>query len=293
MQKLYLIVLMLALCTPGLAQSKAETKTQKKALRKARPSYLIIGSQFSHIKLRDTGTSPRFYEGPRVALASSIYSEDSLKLGYFYNTTGVSLLDDNGDIETLSWTGVSVSFAFGDLWKLKATRESKIQIGVGYNVQSFFQFRTNLRLSNAGFGLDNLISLGPSVGFFFPFERKSGWEKKVGFINIKAQPRKYALSFRLNIPALTVSSRPEYAYLTDVINPDINSLDTYSFQLGGYILSTETAFVYYLKNGNALRFHYRWQAMQTSDTFKLNIAQHAYGINFMVRLNKINRDERY
>jgi hypothetical protein len=98
---------------------------------------------------------------------------------------------------------------------------------------------------------------------------------------------------RVNIPALTISSRPEYAYLTDVINPDINSLDAYSFQLGGYLLSSETAFTYFLHNGNALRFHYRWQAMQTSDTFKLNIAEHAWGVNFMIRLNKINRDERY
>ncbi|MEQ8712465.1 MAG: hypothetical protein RIC80_05585 [Cyclobacteriaceae bacterium] len=293
MHKLIIILLVLLSASAGMAQDKEEIKAKRKALRKARPTYFIIGPQFSKIKLRDTGTSPRFYSGPRAALATSIHAEDSLKLSYFYNTTGYSFLDDNGDIETLVWSGVSVEFAFGDMWKLKATRNSKFQIGVGYNVQSFFQFRTNQRLSNAGFGLDNLISLGPSVGVFFPFERKAGWTKKIGFVNVNAKRRKYALSMRLNIPALTVSSRPEYAYLTDVINPDINSLDTYSVQLGGYLFSSETAFTYYLHNGNALRFHYRWQAMQTNDTFKLSIAQHAYGINFMIRLNKINRDERY
>lgn len=293
MHKLIASLLLLIISTAALAQNEDDPKSRRKALRKARPTYFVIGSQFSHIKMRDTGTSPRFYQGPSAALATSIHSEDSLKLSYFYNTTGASLLDDNGEIETLSWTGVSVSFGFGDMWKLKGTRARKIKIGVGYNVQSFFQFRTNLRLSNAGFGLDNMISVGPSVGLFFPFERKAGWNKKIGFVNIKARPRKYALSMRLNIPALTISSRPEYAYLTDVINPDINSLDTYSFQLGGYLLSSETAFTYYLHNGNALRLHYRWQAMQTSDTFKLNIAEHAFGINFMIRLNKINQDERY
>lgn len=293
MRKNYIFLLLLLICTTAFAQDEAETKAQKKALRKARPTYFIIGTQLSKIKLRDTGTSPRFYQGPRAALATSIHSEDSLKLGYFYNTTGYSFLDDNGDIETLVWSGVSMEFAFGNMWKLKATRDSKFKIGVGYNVQSFFQFRTNQRLSNAGFGLDNLITVGPSVGVFFPFERKAGWRKKIGFVNINAKPRKYALSMQLNIPALTISSRPEYAYLTDVINPDINGLNTYSLGLGGYTISSETAFTYYLHNGNALRFHYRWQAMQTSDTFKLNIAQHAYGVNFMIRLNKINRDERY
>lgn len=293
MQKLYICFLAMLISVSSFAQDKAERKAQKKALKKARPTYLAIGLQISHIKLRDTGTSPRLYEGPRVALSTSVYSEDSLRLSYFYNTTGFSFLDDNGDIETLVWSGVSMEFGVGDMWKLRATRNSKFHLGVGYNVQSFSQFRTNQRLSNAGFGLDNIITLGPSVGVFFPFERKAGWNKKIGFVNVKARPRKYALSMQLNIPALTISHRPEYAYLTDVIDPDINSLDTYSLQFGGYILSTETAFTYYLRNGNALRLHYRWQAMQTSDTFKLNIAQHAYGLNFMIRLNKINRDERY
>lgn len=286
-------LLMLTLSTTGLAQDREDAKAYKKALKKARPTYFVIGGQLSMIKLRDTGTSPRFYEGPTAALATSIHSEDSLRLSYFYNTTGFGIWDDNGDIETLAWSGVSMTFAFGDLWKLKATRESRIQLGIGYNVQSFLQFRSNARLSNAGFGMDNLVSLGPAVGLFFPFERKSGWSKKIGPVSLNARPRKYALSMRLNLPALTLSSRPEYAYLTDVINPEINSLDTYTVQLGGYLVSSETAFTYYLHNGNALRLHYRWQAMQTSDTFKLNIAEHAYGFNFMIRLNKMNRDERY
>jgi hypothetical protein len=301
MQKrlLKLLIASLILCTHvGIMEAqevspKLESRLARKELNKIRPSYLAAGNLTGIMKLRDTGTSPLFFQGLTTGAAFSLFSEDSLKLSHFYADISLMSLDDSGDPYPAVWTGGAFAIGGGTIWKLKATRNSKINVGVGYSFRTFTTLRQSDDFRNAGFGLDHISSAGFAGGLFFPFERKNAAEKKIWFLKIKSNPRKYSLSYQVHVPLINVTMQPEYAYLTDVIVPEKNSFDTYGVNLGGYLVTMETLFTYYLYNGNAFRLKYGWTAMASGDTFQLNVAQHTIGTQLLLRFNTKNRDERY
>lgn len=272
---------------------KLEARLARKELNQLRPSYLAAGNLSGVMKLRDTGTSPRFFEGLTTGAAFSLFSEDSLKLSHFYADVSLMSLNDSREPTPASWTGGAFAIGGGTIWKLKATRNSKINVGVGYSFRTFTTLRQSDDFRNAGFGLDHISSAGFAGGLFFPFERKNAAEKKIWFLKIKSNPRKYSLSYQVHIPLVNMTMQPEYAYLTDVIVPEKNSFDTYSTNFGGYLVTMETLFTYYLYNGNAFRLKYGWTAMASGDTFRLNVAQHTIGTQLLLRFNTKNKDERY
>lgn len=262
-------------------------------LSKARPRYLTAGSATGLVKLRDTGTSPRYFSGLAAGASIGLYAEDSLRATYVNADFGLATLDDAGKIFIVQWQGPVISISAGTMWKLNIPQLGGLKLAVGPSVRSFTMLRSNDSFLNAGFGVDNVNSVGANIGLFFPFERKFASEKKILGLKIRSLPRKYNLSYLLHAPIVGYSAKPEYAYLTNVVGPDISSYDTYKWGLGGYMLHMESNFTYFLHNGNALRLRYAWSVLGVSDVFDLNVAQHTAGLIFMFRFNKMNRDERY
>jgi hypothetical protein len=294
-KSLFILLFFAALARFSFAQeiNKIENdKSIRKEINKIRPRYLVAGTATGLMKLRDTGTSPRFYSGLVTGGGIGLYAEDSLRLTNVHADVGLAVLDDKGTIVINQWTGPTISISASSLWKLKSFREKNFQIGLGYSFKSFTMFRNNEALMNAGFGVDNFTSVGIGGGVVFPFERRLASSKKILFLHIRSQPRKYALAYQAHVPLVNLAARPGYAYLTNVVGPEITSFDTYNWSFGGYLLHMESTFTYYLHNGNAIRMRYAWAALGTSDTFALHIAQHTAGVVFMFRFNKINQNER-
>lgn len=284
----------------GFFSAGAQAQAGQESLRlqwqlvdKARPKYLVTGYTLGYNKLRDTGTSPRFFEGNNIGLTLGFEELDSLKKFRFAMEAGFARLTDNGIPEQFLWSGPMFHLQWSQQWMLRKFADRKVQLGLGASVNSVMFFRSNDAFFNAGFGLDNINTLGLSAGLYFPFERMKAKTIDLWLFQWKLNPRKYQLAFTLDLPVATLSTRPEYAYLTNVVDPETITIDTYTFQWGGYQINTNLDFTYYLYNGNAFRLNYQWLALQTSDIFELSMARHRFSVSYLMRLNRINTNERY
>jgi hypothetical protein len=117
--------------------------------------------------------------------------------------------------------------------------------------------------------------------------RKSASVRKFLFFKWNKPARKRNLSFQFNIGVLNGAYRNGYAYSgqSAVLN-DPKLFDDYQFNLSGFRMSSALDYKIFLKNKNAIKLSYLWDAYKTGSDFEtFEMAHHTFKFTFMFNTN--------
>lgn len=236
-----------------------------KELRKLRPTYINLGSGLNYTSFRDFATSPLFYSGIGGVFYSSILKTDTKReteLGFM--ATGGSYYASGNSNSTMSLDG-SFYFFYTSLYQLKKLSTDRFNLKTGGSVNLALNARNNDSFMNNGFGMEFIPTLFGSVKSSFDISRKQAKQKKWWFLKYKLDSRRMKLSYLVNIGLMNNSYRNGFIYNNQsfLVN-DYHEFEDYVFKaFSGFRMNTSLDFTYFLKNKNALKITYLWDAYKT------------------------------
>lgn len=260
-----------------------ESSLSKKELRKQIPKYYGIALGLNSSKFRDFATSPLFYNGSVRQISLSRLKlgdnrEAEFEVSYDFGSYSTSF-NENTTISNVK----RLELNYTQLYRVGLFNSESINTKVGFLLSGNGNRRTNMALQNNATGVDIFANLLGSIKITKDISRKVANDKKY-----KLNEKKRNLAFRLNVGLVNSSYRNGYVYLgqSSVLN-DAEGFDDYEFKIfSGFRTSSSLDYTRYLKNKNAIRFSYVWDAYSTGgDLDKFEMAHHILKFNLLFNTN--------
>lgn len=293
------LIWLLVAAIPEVAgqESSADQSSKKeirKSLRKQAGQFLYVGGGWANYQSRDEGTSPLLYSGwggdwrfgylfQREARLFQV--EGKAALAPFMRTA--QFPDEDKGRMFLQSYGMSLH----GLYLFRDYESSKIQWHQGWNASFNMDFRTNSSFQNASLNYEMYYAAGWSTRLVKSFGWKNKDEVKVWFMKFRRRDRQLQLHFQLDLPVVTLMSRPGYISITDFSDgssefPDVNNIKLATWSKY-FQLNTRTELYYDLHNHNRLMLAYYWNFFHYDQGFnKVQQAYHSVLFSFFLRLNK-------
>ncbi len=218
----------------------------------------------------DFATSPLSYKGNPmdIGLAHGDVSETRVsRIGFNYAFGNFS--NDYNNQNAIS-KFKSLTFSYSELFKVSFLSTQKLNVKMGGHFNVTTNFRTNEELLNSSEGLDIIGTLFGSVNTCFSLNTN-----------------KKELFFNADLGLMNGSYRNGFAYVNQgaILNND-DFFDGYLRSIfSGYRISSNIGYTSYLKNYNAIRISYLWDAYRTSnDTNKYQMVYHTLKLSFLFNL---------
>ncbi|PKV50698.1 hypothetical protein ATE84_2764 [Aquimarina sp. MAR_2010_214] len=281
------IILLLFMSAVGISQTE-NSVLSKKEKRKNRPAYIGFAAGLGTSSFRDFATSPLFYRGiPRhISLSYTkmdLERESEVGASYLFGQYHNSF-NKHSESSKLH----SVSLFYSRLYRLNKLSSPKLNVKVGGLFNATTNFRTNEGFGNNGIGVEIIPTLFGSVKIEKDISRKEEKSKKFLFIKYKLKKRTRNLAFRLNVGLVNSSFRNGYVYngQAALLN-EADIFDEYKFDMfSGFRVNSSLDYTISLKNKNALRFSYVWDAYKTGGDFdKFEMSAHLFKLTFLFNTN--------
>lgn len=266
----YCPLCMFFLLFPMLSIAQLDTTS----LSSKRPAYLGIEFGIEQATFRDFASSPLFYVGHPITVALSHIDCDeerasSIRLSYAFGNLKTTA------VQTETVSNVQTFMVnYLELFELPQLSSSTVNLKLGGQFNATANLRTNEALGNNSDGFELISTLFASAK---------------GTINLSSKKAKLkrSLAFGLHIGLINTSYRNGFIYTrqSPLLNEDhIN--DGYEFRIfSGYRINSNLAYTFWLKNGNAMQFSYRWDAYKTGrnqDEFEM--ATHRLTLSLLFNL---------
>jgi len=267
----------------------AQEESSKKALNKARPKYFEIGLQNGYSYHRDLATSPNFYRGYTSGINLHYHRFDALRerrfgFTYYSGNYRFSVLNESARSRFSTF-----QLDFEELYQIKRFAKRKYQLKAGGKLIGNFNLRVNPALQNASVGYEIVYNLMGSVQLSRDVSRTEAKSAKfLWLIPYNWKPRKRLISYQLNLGLINANVRNGYAYVNQrgVTNEFPLFADYRHNFFSGFRMNAVLRYTVYLKNENALRFSYLWDAYTTGgkvDQFEM--ANHLIGAALLFDLS--------
>lgn len=233
----------------------------------------------------DQATSPLRYSGLNIGagIGKLNYSEKKqtnfeaqYSIGYFIPSNGQS----NSLVN-------EIELKYNYLRKVPI-KNNKFKFFLGAEFNSFTDIRVNERLMNNSLGFESFATLFLSGKMSKDISRNDYKELNLLVFNIKLPPRKMNISLKQNVSVVNSTFRNHFIYLNHsfIVNEN-NIFDNYEYKLfSGFRISTQINYTHYLRNCNAIRVSYKWQAMQTAKLpHRFDFAYHKLMLSFLFKTN--------
>jgi len=242
---------------------------------------------------RDFATSPLFYSGVKAGLvhySRTIETSVNAHQWDLHVRAGTAASLGTTSENTATSTGGHLSLSYRYLHKLNRLDHRVTQVQLGGTLLSTQNIRVNPALQNNNPGVENVSNLMLSAKLVREVPRTS--PKTIDFYLFKKtfQPVYRQLHVAADVGVLNLNYRPGYAY---VYEDEINGTETnmfaylfsdYRLSFNGWRLRTETGWTRYLKNGNAIRYAYHWDALHAPGRFEAyQQASHTFGLTYMFK----------
>ncbi len=263
---------------------KTETKQSKKAERENRPSYIELGYGSNFSSFRDFATSPLMYNGHASTIFPAWLKFDlkrETKAGLIYSFGNYSV--KTGNIASMS-TVNTFSAYYTQLRRLNPISNDLWNFKVGGSANMTANLRSNEALQNNSVGKEFFVTILGTGKVTRDISRTEAKSKKFLWMHYNLKPRKKSISFQLNLGLVNMNYRNPYVYSgqSQVINQS-GFFDDYKFSVfSGFRMSSALDYTIYLKNENALRISYVWDAYKTGgDLDKFEMAHHVLKFAFL------------
>jgi hypothetical protein len=229
---------------------------------------LQFGMSRTSSVFRDFATSPLFYHGNPMQYSLAWAKDEGLKeRRLLFKYQSGTFTPENKNIKTPS-TAHSLFLQYSRLWYIGTWKKTDVRLGGMMDVSG--NLRVNPSLQNNAGGLEIFNTLFASVRFGRDVSRlqeKSG--KILWLIPYHRIPRRRTISFQLNAALMNNNFRNGYIYSNQAnITNKPNILYNYQFNaFSGYRLNTTLEYSIFLSNGNAIRYSWFWDAMQSGEEF--------------------------
>lgn len=272
------------LCASSLVGMFAKNgQTSPKALKKEGKSfqpqgfYIGVAGGVSTATFRDFATSPLFYSGVSPVLSMSLLknrvsrdteTEIVLSKGNFTNIYNGSIADSNVK---------RMDISYSELFRIIPLSTEGLNTQVGFLAHVTGNLRINESLLNNASGIEIVPTLYGAIKVSKDISRKKEKRGKLLFLRYRLSEKKQTLAFRANIGLINSCYRNGFAYInqTSVTN-DPHFFEGYRFSLfSGFRMNTALDYTRYLKNRNAVRLSYVWDAYRTGGKYeKFEMASH-------------------
>lgn len=280
---LFLLLVSLA----GTSQTETSILSRKE-WRKNIPAYIGVSAGLGGAAFRDFATSPLFYKGTakHISLSYSKFNlERESEIGFSYS---FGEYHNNFNKHSQISTVKSASLFYSRLYQLKSLSSPKLNVKIGGLVNATGNFRTNEALLNNAVGFEVIPTLFGSVKIEKDISTKEEKNKKFLFIRYKLKEKTRNLAFRLNVGLINSSYRNGYVYAgqSGLLNEPL-LFDDYQFKVfSGFRMNSSLDYTVSLKNKNALRFSYAWDAYKTGGNLdKFEMASHTFKVSLLFNTN--------
>lgn len=254
-----------------------------------RPTYIDFSFGASYIDFRDFATSPLFYRGLssnfgvyRFVLDQNRESRQGFMLGYGETST-------SGDIQTTSASVGFLNINHTELYKIQMGLPEKWNTKIGGKINLTGNLRQNKSFRNNSIGMEGIGTIFASFKIGRDVSRIKKKTLDIKLFKLHFLPRKRQLYWQVNLALVNMTFRNGFAYMEhSSIQNDYNYFDSHEFQIfQGYRLNTSLDYFIYLKNNNAFRISYIWDAYHTGKDYeKLEMAKHHIMLSFLFGLNE-------
>lgn len=284
MKKRYLFIVLLSIGVLHSARPESfSSQGDSTKVKVLRPCYAGLGIGNNRSSFRDFATSPLFYSG--VSRTVSIFVDRPsdkkdmfIQARYGAGTYMVKGYNSYSDLKSLA-------ARYSMLWKINPISGNKFNIKIGGTFDAWWDFRTNAKLMNNGFGSEMFATFFLSAKVSHPIVFTE--TKKLWFL--KFNPRYRNTSFQLNLPVMNNTYRNGYIYsnaagLDGNSNP--NPLKGYEFKaFSGLRLSTTLMYEQAIFNNNILRFTYDWDMLLSGKEYdQFQMANHIFLVSLVLKL---------
>jgi len=253
---------------PALSYSQQSDSPSEQAEQK-RPAYLEMEMGLSLSSFRDYATSPLIYSGKPIHLGLGLLElsnlrESSIRFSYAFG----NYRNRFNEQTTLSKVDV-IDVSYVELYRIGAWSTDRFNLKVGGQWTTTTNVRQNTALQNNGTGVEIVSNL-------------FGTAK--GSLNLSESQ---ALSITMNLGLLNAAYRNGFVYVGQSAPTNQGSIfDQYELSLvSGYRFITQVDYTLKLKNENALRFSYNWDAYQTRGNYdEFEMASHLFKVALLFNL---------
>ena len=274
-----LLVLMILGLVPG------QTQNQEPAFDQG--DFLIAGGGITRYKLRDDGVSPLFYKGWIPTAGISLPSYNGKWSSTVYGSFGYGNLSRT-ELATYSSTVYLINHG-GDL--LKKVKEIKpdlnLFVGGAYNGNT--NIRNTPAFRNAGSTVETFNTIMASGRLELLIDKTKDRRRLLWLLPMKPGRRVSKLSYQLNVPLINLSWGPTFTYLDDFTDGSTDYDRKNEFTFGGFRLSSQLNYQYFLKNGNGLQLSYFWDTFSGKEgQGQIELAQHQVQLGIIIRFSELN-----
>lgn len=269
------------------------SEKSKKEIRKSRPTYIRTGVGIGYGQFRDFATSPLFYDGLVNRTNIGYLRKDNfreLDYGFIFDSgNSFTTTYRNDYLSNDSYKEASFSrldLHFGQLFGVDRLSILGLNTKIGYKLSASGNLRINQSLSNNGIGAEGFVNLSGALKLTKDFSREKTVQKKLLFIPYKLKAKKRDVSAQFNIGVVNGNFRNGFAYQNNAPSTNKWNIEDLLFSghefhvFDGYRFNFDPAYTRYLKNNNAIKFAYRWEALSTGDNFgKLQQSQHSLEVS--------------
>lgn len=272
-------LLLVAQCTIWLIPAAAQ-----EANPTARPAYLEFSAGLNYLFLKDAGVSPLLFQGPLFFTQGSWHKETGRT--QWRADLGYSI----GEIEKArSFIVTSDINAFyhgiSALRSLRQSQNGRLNLLGGAHYHGFSNYRVTPAFRNNASVVEsvNTIFVGAKADYTHVKIFRPG---KILFFRRRGGERTFRLSTQFNLPLVHAAWRPDFAYLDDFTGGDNTVGRDNIIRVGGIRLMWRTEFQVFMRNGNAWKISYHWDAQRSPGPLnRLVTGQHTGAFSLLMRLN--------
>ena len=249
---------------------------------------LQFGMARTNSVFRDFATSPLFYRGGPTQYSLAWAKEEGkhdrrLLLKY----QSGNFKPENESVKTQSLAH-SLNIQYSRLWHIGTWKKTDVRVGGMMDLSG--NLRVNPALQNNAGGLEIFNTLFASARISQDVSRLEEKKTKIlWLIPWRKVPRRRTLSFQLNAALMNNNYRNGYIYSNQAnITNKPNIVYNYKFNaFSGYRLNTALEYSIFLSNGNAIRYSWYWDALQSGEEFnRFEMGQHAFQLAFLFNMPK-------
>lgn len=247
---------------------------------------LQLGLARTSSVFRDFATSPLFYRGSPMQYSLAWAREanrNERRLGFRFQSG--SYAPENKSVKTPA-VAHSLYLQYSRLWYLTTWKRTDVQVGGMLDLSG--NLRINPSLQNNAGGLEIINTLFASARLSRDVSRRTEKSGKIlWLIPYHRVPRRRTLSFQLNAALMNNNFRNGYIYSNQAnITNKPNLVYNYSFNaFSGYRLSSALEYSLFLSNGNAIRYSWCWDALQSGEEFnRFEMGYHAFQLAFLFHI---------
>lgn len=261
---------LMSLLLPFATYSQGERLTTNNLdNKKSSPAYLDIAMGLNVSSFRDFATSPLTYSGTPIHFSLGHIDFDHQRESNMTFLYAFGKYKNRfNDLESISKVN-TISLNYLELFELSSLSSSRLNLKLGGQFSATANIRKNGVLLNNGTGVDIIANLLGTVK---------------GTLHLR---KERTFSGMISIGAINSSYRNGFAYSGQSALTNQGSLfDRYRLSfLRGYRLITNWDYTFYLKNKNAIRLSYHWDAYRTRGNYdEFEMAIHTIKVALLFNL---------